>query len=227
MKNIDRKTAGILAAVFPVVFNLLFFVLPLRRNATDWVCYAFIHIAYLMLVASILYVGDNKEQYHNRAAVAMMVARYFFTELFIGVGLIVINRFVPFGMWLAFIAQILLLSIYFIITLTQMMANRHDESVERVRREEIHYIQACADMARSQMGKASGAKANKAIEQVFDKLRTSPSKTVPQAKEIEMAIYSAVSGLKADMDEQEILKSASSILSMIEQRNAILKSSYR
>ena len=229
MSDMENKTTRILTMVFPVVFNLLFFTLPVRRDTASWICWGFIHLAYLLLLTAIFYTGSSRRQFQNRAAIAMRIWSYFLAELVVGSLLIILNtlmiiRFIDLS-WASFIIQLLLFGVFFIIALSMLLANRHDEEVELVNAKERQFIQGSTETMRALLDKGPSQKANKAIETVYDKLRTSPTASCPEAKQIEAQIRSKLETLNNLSSEEEILGITSEILDLIQTRNSVLQMS--
>lgn len=58
--NILKLVIGL---IFLIVFNVLFFLLGgTERSDTEWVCYGFIHAAYLCLLVTPLFCNAEKER---------------------------------------------------------------------------------------------------------------------------------------------------------------------
>ncbi len=229
MTNTDNKLLRILALAFPVVFNVLFFLLPIRRTLSTWICYAFIHFAYLLFALSVLYTGESRSQYQNRAALAARLGVYFLLELLIGCAIIIANSFFyPFAgipVWITLTVQILLLAVFFVIALMMLLANRHDEEVEAVRAQERQFIQRSAESVRALLEKGPSSRANKAIERVYDKLRTSAVASSPEARRVEAQIQGKIEELNRLSSEEDILETTSEILELIETRSSVLRMS--
>ena len=87
-----NKTNGlslILKLIFPVFFNLIFFiVLGYRHNSTVWISYAFINFAYLMLMLTPLMLTKGKSAHVFGLSVYGITFTYFLLQLIIGIGFI-------------------------------------------------------------------------------------------------------------------------------------------
>lgn len=226
MTDRNSKMAWVLTLLFPVVFNVLFFAYPIKRTAFTWICYAFIHLAYFLLVYAIYFTNESSQQYRNRTTVIPVTAIYFVIELIVGVTLIILQSIlfiVTLRARHALMIQGLLFVVFFAIALFLLLANRHDEQVETVQAIERQFIQGSAESVRALLDKGPSLKANKAIEAVYDKLRTSPVASSPEAQQIEAQIRSRVHALSNMTTEEEILGATSEIMDLIQTRNSVLR----
>ena len=230
MSKMTKGASAALALIFPILFNLIFFIVPFPKSAATWVSYGFIHLAYILLLLGMFYFANaGGKQYRDTASLALTMGRYFWIELVLGVIIIagnavlklVLNWEIP-G-WLAFLVQIIVLGLYFGLALFQFTADQHDREVNAVRAQERQYILTCAEMVKSQVGRGPSPKANKAIQMVYDKLRTSPRASVPGAKSIEAQIEAKTGELRMAGSEEQIMQVTDELLRMIEERNAILR----
>ncbi len=227
MSNTDNKLVRILVLIFPLIFNMLFFLRPVRKDSTAWICYVFIHLAYFMLVVAVFYMGGSRTKYQNRAVVVSRVAIYFLLELVLGTGIIIVNTLslihFPGMSTVALILQALLFAVFFAIALILLLANRHDEEIEMVKAQDRQFIQGCTETVRALLEKGPSIKANRAIERVYDKLRTSPVTSSLEAQEIESQIRSRIETLNRMTSEEDILEATSDIQELVETRNSILR----
>jgi len=76
----------LLKFIFPVIFNVLFFVLGgFVHNAIEWTSYVFIHFAYLMLLFTPRLIHRGKSSAVFSFSLYSISAVYFLVEFFIGI----------------------------------------------------------------------------------------------------------------------------------------------
>lgn len=139
----------VIALIFPIVFNVLFFLLVDldKMNATRWVSYAFLHVAYLSLFLPYLLnanLGNSKEIGWSLTGLA---TTYFIIEFVIALVFLFIfssdSAYIP-----ALIIQVVLFAIFLAIILAGFLVNSNtrkhlDEQAEnRARREQEQQQQA-------------------------------------------------------------------------------------
>ncbi len=76
------------------------------------------------------------------------------------------------------------------------------------------------------MDRMSDKKANKEIEKLYDLLHSSPSKSSPAVKDIEVEIADRVEGLEAKVRKdlaEDVIRICGEIISLTEERNRILQ----
>ena len=82
----------IIGLIFLIGFNVMFFLLGgTERSDTEWVCYGFIHAAYLCLLATPLFCNAEKGETVLSASLYLRALFYFFTELVFGIGFLWYN----------------------------------------------------------------------------------------------------------------------------------------
>mgnify|MGYP006916119314 CR=1 FL=1 len=136
----NKSVKLILALIFPLVFNALFFLLSdvSAITATQWVSYAFLHVAYLsMFLPSLLNSEVNGEKVLSWTVVGVAVA-YFVIELVVAFvflfGLKADVYYVP-----ALIIQVLLFALCLAVMLVNYLVNnntkRHLDEQAALRRQ--------------------------------------------------------------------------------------------
>lgn len=82
----------ILKLIFPVFFNLIFFIaFGFRHNSIIWISYAFTHFAYFMLMLTPLMVTKSKNSVLFGFSVYGISFTYFILQLIIGIGFIAVT----------------------------------------------------------------------------------------------------------------------------------------
>ena len=142
----------VIGLIFLIVFNVLFFLLGgTERSDTEWVCYGFIHAAYLCLLVTPLFCNAGKGETVLSASLYLRALFYFFTELVIGLGFIWYNAYHPISpVWPAII-QGILLAVFLILQLMSVLANDATKASLGKQRQERVYIRSLAENLKEAM----------------------------------------------------------------------------
>ncbi len=214
----------LLDLVFLVVFNTIFFAGGgIDRPASVWISYAFIHFAYLMILATPFLVGKGSSAAVFGFSLYSISAVYFFLEFVVGLVFIIIGSE---SYKAALVAQIVIAGLYAVILIANLIANEYTaESVER-REDETAYIKEAASRIKILIGKADDKKANKEIERAYDILHSSPSRSDATVKQLETEIKNKVTELEdavASKETELIITVAGELAAVTEERNRKLK----
>ena len=225
MKSNIIKT--VIALIFLIVFNLLFFLLGgTERTMTEWICYGFIHAAYLCLLATpLLCRGAKKGETVLSGSLYLRALIYFFVELLIGLVFICFFAEEPI-LWPTIIQSVILAG-FIIMQLMSTLANDATrQSLDKQRQERIH-IRSLADLLRDTMQTTTDPGTRKKIERCYESISNSSIESFPQAANAEMELENAVNtfcmnaanGAPADQLEADIKKVQTAIFN----RNNIIK----
>lgn len=226
MKSNIIKT--VIALIFLIVFNLLFFLLGgYERTMTEWISYGFIHAAYLCLLATPLFCRNNKKgDTVLTASLYLRALVYFFIEL--AAGLVIIGFFAEGPHLWPTIIQSVLLAIFLIMQLMSVLANdATKQSLDKQREERIH-IRLLADNLRDAMRSTTDPDLRKKIEKCYESLNSSSLESFPQARETENALEGAVNILcmqvaNGDSSAEQLEASVKQVQTAIFNRNNAIK----
>lgn len=214
----------IIGSVFIVVFNLLFFLLGgTDRTATEWICYGFIHAAYLCLLCTPLLYKSRKGEAVLVGSLYLRALFYFFIELIAGLAFMRYNA--PSPLWPA-IVQGAMLTVFLILQLMSVLANDATHaSLEKQKNERV-YIRSLAENVKDAMRKVSDTDLHKQMNICYQKLNNSSFESFPEAKNAEIELENAVNTLcsmvsqgQLDLLNQQI----ECVLSAIQKRNRVIK----
>lgn len=214
----------LLDLVFLVVFNTVFFVVGgTAHPASVWLSYAFIHIAYVMVLATPLLTRKSKNTAVLGFPLYTVSAVYFLVEFAIGL-LFVLIRSESYKA--ALVVQIVVAGIYAVLLLTNMIANEHTADDVEQHEKEVWFIKDTSSRVKLLLDKPTDKAANKAIEAVYDLLHSSPSKSHYSVEVLETDIKNLITELEKAVSidaTDDILSTTQKLLSATEERNRRLK----
>ena len=208
--------------IFLIVFNAIFFLVKPEENpASVWISYAFIHLAYIMVVATPILTRKSKSANVFGLALASVSAVYFFIVFIVGI-IFILAR--PEDFKACLIIQILLAAAYGIVLLINLIANEITAEKEEKRQKEILFVKTCSTKLQSALELAKDKEVKKAIEKAYDEVYNSPIKTNDALRALEIQIYEQ-SGKLYDLVESkdEAIAIANEIIKKTKERNIQLK----
>lgn len=213
-----------LALIFLIVFNVVFFVLGgAKHPASVWIAYGFIHLAYLLIVATPLLNPKGAQGAILGLPLYAISTGYFLVEFVVGVVFILIA---PQSYKGSLLVQLILAGVYAAAMLINMIAIEHTVEATAKQAEEVSYIKETATDLKELMFKASDKDANKAIERAYDAVHASPTKTSPAVQALEQKIVADVRSLRGAVngdDTEEIIRLGYEIVELTEERIRQLK----
>ena len=213
-----------IALVFLVLFNALFFLLGgTEQSSVNWVCYGFIHAAYICLMATPLLCSSGKGLTVLSATLYLRGLFYFFTELVIGVVCIVIA---PQSMMWPLVIQSLLLAVFVMLQLMSVLANDATRASIQKQRTESLFIRTLAEQVRLRMREMDDMDMRKEVERCYEALSNCPIESFPEAQEAELSLRNAVEILCSAIEDdgkEQIKKKAKRVMNLIQDRNAVIR----
>lgn len=191
--NILKVIVGL---IFLIVFNVLFFLMGgTERSDTEWICYGFIHAAYLCLLVTPLFCNAGKGETVLAASLFLQALFYFFTELVIGLGFIWYNAYYSISLIWPTIIQGILLAIFFILQLMSVMANDATKTSLAKQRQEKVYIRSLAESLKETMRQVNDPALRKQISNCYESLSSSSFESFPEAIDAELELENAINTL--------------------------------
>lgn len=186
----------IIGLIFLIVFNVLFFLLGgTERSDTEWVCYGFIHAAYLCLLVTPLFCNAGKGETVLSASLYLRALFYFFTELVIGLGFIWYNAYNPIPIVWPAIIQGILLAVFLILQLMSVLANDATKASLAKQRQERVYIRSIAENLKEAMRQVNDPTLHKQLANCYESLNSSSLESFPEALDAELELENAVNTL--------------------------------
>lgn len=210
----------LLDLVFLIVFNTIFFVLGgTSHSVTAWISYGFIHFSYLMVILTPILIRESSEASLFGMTICGISSVYFIFEFVVGVVFILIN---PKTIKASLCIQVIIAGIYLAILLINLIANEATADNVQKQQEEVAFIKNVSSRVKVLMDKVDDKKANKAIEQMYDLLHSSPSKSSVSVQALENDVQNKIGELEnavlAD-DKNTIIKIAKEVITLMEERN--------
>jgi len=215
----------ILGMIFLAIFNTIFFTSgSVEYNTSIWISYGFIHFSYLMLLFTSKLIRSGKSSAVFGFSLYSISATYFLVEFAIGITFIRISSE---NYNVALLVQLCLAGLYFIILISNMIANEHTANAEENRQYQIAYVKEASAKLRSLLEHMGDKKMKKNIERVYDAIFSSPIKSHQELAKMENNILLSIDKLEhlVEAENREgVMSEANSLLFSINERNNILKS---
>lgn len=210
----------LLDLVFLAIFNAVFFVVGGSDHpASVWLSYGFIHVAYLMVLATPLLVRKSSSAAVFGFSIYSISFAYFLVELVTGL-VFIFKR--SESLKIPLVTQVILAGIYAVILLSTLLVNEHTADAVEKWEAEVSYIKTTASRVKLLLGKVSDKKADKAIERAYDMLHSSPTKSIQAVHSIETQVINKVTELEeavlADRTA-DVTELSNEIIRLMEERN--------
>lgn len=214
----------ILDSIFIIIFNSLFFILGgIDHSASVWISYVFIHFGYFMLLLTPKLIRKGKSAAVFGFSLYSISSVYFLVEFFIGLIFILIA---PESSNASFIIQLCIAGLFGIMLVSYMIANERTADAEEKRQYQIAYVKDASAKLKNLLESISDKEAKKKVERVYDTLYSSPVKSHPDLAQMENSILASIYKLEDTVfsgDKQSIMSLANSLLSLVNERNSLLK----
>ena len=214
----------ILNSIFLILFNTLFFVLGgSDHNASVWISYSFIHLAYFLLLFTPLFINKNKNMAIFGYPLFSVSSTYFLIQFVTGIVFILVA---PEGFKVALTVQLCLAGLYGIVLISCMIANEYTAKADDVRQEQIAYVKVATAKMKSLLENINDKDVRKQVEKVYDVINSSPVKSHPSMAQMENDILVAVGELDEVVscgEKERIGALVKSLVKMAEDRNVKLR----
>lgn len=192
----------IIGLAFLIGFNTLFFLLgETERSTTEWVCYGFVHAAYLCLLSTPLFCNAEKGETVLSASLYLRALFYFFTELVIGLGFLFYNPLSP--VWPAIIQGVLLM-VFIVLQLMSVLANDATKASLTKQRQERVYVRSLAENLKEAMRQVTDPGLRKQMTNCYESLNCSSLESYPEAIDAELELENAVNALCSAVERGEM-----------------------
>lgn len=213
----------ILDLIFLVVFNVAFYILAGTEHPTSvWTAYLFIHLAYVMLLISPLFIRKSTRADVLGRPIKSISAGYFIVEFIIGIIIIIVE---PESYSGVLVFQIIVFGIYLAVLISHLLAN--ESTVANIERQEIEttYIRDATLQMKSLLNATGIKDTDKTIEKAYDTLRTSPTRSTSETTLIELEILEKITALEQSISVKDTAQAkviAIALLSDLEKRIHLL-----
>jgi len=215
--SIALQTIGLIG------LNVFYFGVFDNFSTSRWVCWIYVHLTYVLLIAAIYSVKavQNGHVYAYPKIVTATV--YYVVSLVVGVILMVINFesvVVPIIVFLIFTG------IYLKFYLTLMATESTSIANERRDHAHLHFIKLCSERILAIKEGVSDQNCRKIIEKAYDAIRGASVTSVPQVAEMEQKIEAQIDALEAAVDSgvsDNVDVCVKSLISSIRRRDAEIR----
>lgn len=214
--SLGLQTLGVLG------INALFFGVFDDLSVSRWVCWAYIHLTYALVVASIYSVNAVPNGHVYAYPKIMTATVYYFISLVLGVGMMVVNFesfVVPIIVFLVFTGLTLKKYLVLMATEARSIAN------ETADRENARFIRRCAGKLSVLKEGTTSLPSRKLIEKAFDAVRSAEVATIPSVAGIEAVIEEEIDKLAAagSVAPDALKAGTEKIVGLVHRRNAEIR----
>lgn len=214
----------LLDLVFLIVFNTVFFVAGgTEHNASVWISYGFIHLAYVLLIITPFLIRDSSSAAVFGFSLGSISAAYFMVEFVVGVIFCLLNLE---SYKAALIVQVVIAGFYAVMLIANLIANENTaDSIER-HEMELKYVKECSARVQPLVDMVSDKKTKKKVEAVYDLIHGSQVKSNNNVRQIELDVMEQIDFLESAVDKADndkITEICNKILRLADERNRQLK----
>lgn len=211
----------ILNSIFLIVFNAFFFMLKgVKEHYTSvWVSYGFIHFAYFFLLLTPFFIRKGTFSADYSRPLFLISSLYFIITFIVGVIFIAIEPEKSIAAWLM---QIGLLGVFAAWFISNLIANEHSANSIEKHEKEVQYVKTVSAQLKLSLFQITDSKTNKQVEQLYDYIHSSPTKSSSSVSGIEQNIIDELKYLLNAISLNDNLmaaQSANKILEMAKERN--------
>lgn len=217
----------ILDTVFIIAFNILFFVNKGTNHvAAVWICYGFLHFAYLMFLLTPVIEAKGKTAYLSRLTTYSISFLYFIIELVLTVIIFFNDRIV--GTKLIISIQTIITAIYIIVLVTNLLAN--DATSKKQLRHDIEndFIKSISAKAKYIESITTNPNLKNRINNMYYTIHSSPIISCGEVAAYETKIIELLEDLETLVGQDEIAatEKITEIERFVNKRNLVLKTKY-
>lgn len=227
-KSTAKKSWAMTAAIYVIifaVFNLLVFIISNERNGVFWMSYAFMCLAFIVQIASMLLSlrSLETETVFMGIPLASLSFYYFFAAIFVGAVFMFFQN-APFK--LALVLQVLILAIYAVVAIMALMSRNVVQGVNDTIKENVQAIRTLTvdvDVFIPQVGDPA---LKRALKKLSETIRYSDPMSNEAVADIEEQIMQTVNELRVNIENnknEEAVQSCKDIEVLFLQRNSLLK----
>ena len=214
---------AILDSVFVIAFNVLFFVNGgIHHVPSTWICYGFLHFAYLMVLLTPIFETKGKAAYLSKLTTYSISFLYFFIELALAIAVfakemdktkVIIS------------VQTIFFFLYFILLLSNLLANDSTAKKQELHDIENDFIKTISTKSKFIESIATDSNIKNKINNLYYSIHSSPTKTTSDVAIYETKICELLDSLESlvDNDKFAALEKVREIEQMLTKRNYMLR----
>ena len=195
----DKVRPVLILAIVFVVFNILVFVIPFRRNAVFWITYVFAAVMILAQAAAYIIAFRNADSL-RRVFLGLPIMKIslicLIAQLAVSLALMLISLFITIPAWIAVILCVLIFAFAAIAVIAADWARDEIEKIDVKGASESSFIyQLRADLD-SLIPRVADGELRKKVEKLAEEARYSDPVSAVGLEELEGKIASAFASLK-------------------------------
>ncbi|MDR2675237.1 MAG: hypothetical protein LBC18_10360 [Opitutaceae bacterium] len=215
----------VIAFIFLAVFNACYFTVVEIHSRSRWICYAAVHVAYLLLWVSACAIPKGRGgNIHGYPKIGVAFSGFSLT-LLLGIVLTAVNP----GSTAVPVVIFAITAGLFLTTCTFLMkAEGHSIASDRRDARHLYFIRDCSERLEEIMRQITDADRRKQVEQVYDAIRNAQVTGVPQAGDVERRILSKIdelAGLPASDPAAKPEPVLGETLALIRRRDSLIRMS--
>ncbi|MBQ8559447.1 MAG: hypothetical protein IJ439_05635 [Tyzzerella sp.] len=226
--NIAKKTSIMTALIYVIVFaifNLLVFVIFENRNNVFWTSYAFMCVAFVVQIASIIlaFKSPDTESTFMGIPLVSLSLYYFFAAIFAG-AVFMIFQVAPIK--LAVTVQVLILAAYAVVAILALMARDVVQEVNDDVKEKVAAIKTLNVDVDVLIPQVSDPTVKKALKKLSETVKYSDPMSNDAVADIEQQIMQYMNALRVYIENNnnaEAVSVCKDIEVLFLQRNSLLK----
>ena len=185
--SLALQTIGLIA------INVLYFGVLSDFSLSRWVCWAYIHLTYILIIAA-MYSSKTAKNGNVYAYPKIMTATiYYVVSLIVGVILIAINFK---SIVVPILTFLILTGIHLKVYLVLMATESHSIANEERDRRHMHFIKKLSERLSMLRNGVNDFKARKVVDKVYDAVRCAIVTSNPEVAMIENEIEEAIDSLE-------------------------------
>ena len=208
MKKVDgktRNTVGIalIYAILLGVFNLLVFVIFQERSEVFWVSYAFMTLAFVVQIVSMLmsFRTADVETAFFGIPLASFSVYYLCAEIVIGALFMI---FQSAGFTLALVIQILVLAAFLVIAIISLMARDTVQDISQNIKENVFNLKSVLVDIEMIRDSCSDPELKEQLRKLSETVKYSDPMTNASVADVEQRIMRKISELRINVDDSQV-----------------------
>lgn len=226
--NIAKKTSIMTALIYAIVFaifNFLVFVVFENRSAVFWISYAFMCIAFVVQIASVLLAlkAPETESVFMGIPLVSLSLYYFFAAIFAG-AVFMIFQVAP--VKLAVVVQVLILAVYAVVAILALMARDVVQDISDNVEEKVQAVKTLNVDVEVLIPQVSDPALKKALKKLSETVKYSDPMSNDAVADIEQQIMGYMNTLRVYIENNsntEAISTCKDIEVLFLQRNSLLK----
>lgn len=229
MKRVTKKKTGIMLGIIYLIafgiFNMLVFFLVDEKNSVFWTSYAFMCIAFVVQIVSMLMAFGSMEVESAFFGIplASLSVYYFFAAIFVG-AVFMFFQVAPFK--LAFALQIIILAVYVIVAIVSLFTRDAVQDINDDIKESVAAIRVMNVDVDSLQAMVTNPTLKNSLRKLSETVKYSDPMSNDAVADIENQIMGAMDELRIYCENEqndEAVKTCKSIELLFLQRNKLLK----